>query len=107
MVCSHCHRTISNDSTYCSYCGKKQVLSVDTFLKEFIHYYPFYFILHLYILLFLSDGALNASHAKNGFNTFWPFNPGMSLGIYDWTEFILYTFIPMLFIQLVYLFKRE
>jgi hypothetical protein len=70
MICSYCHSTIHNDSTYCSYCGKKQVLSVYTFLKEIIPYYPSYFILHLYILLFLSDGALTARHANNGFNSF-------------------------------------
>lgn len=107
MICRRCNHKIDEDSNYCCYCGQKQPFTIEKFFFKGIVYYPIWAAVHIMILVFFSDRAFHADNANQKLKTFWPFNPGMAMRVYDITEFILYTLIPLLFILFFLLLRKN
>lgn len=121
MYCKDCGKPIADDSRFCSHCGALQKLpptsansqqivsrlTVDNFKgifginisKQVVGYYLVWFLLHLILLLI----NWRASSSSNGY--FWPFSKHSDLDDYDFSEFILYTVVPLIILVIVNLFK--
>ena len=102
--CKDCKKLIDETSAYCCYCGNKQKLFFERkLLRRLVLFYPAWFVLHLIVLFFFSDGPFDEKNATSQLDTFYPFNIGMAIGVYDLTEFIIYTCVPLLFIFIQFL----
>ena len=64
--------------------------------KKAMALYVFWLYCHLVFLGVFSTGAFALSHMT--LDNFWPFNAGGDIGVYDITEFMFYTGLPLFFI---------
>jgi hypothetical protein len=71
--------------------------------KKALAFYIFWLYVHLVFLGAFSTGIFNS--ANMGFSNFWPFNG--DIGVYDITEFMVYTGPPLFFIILFGLTHHE
>jgi hypothetical protein len=121
MYCKDCGKPIADNSRFCSHCGALQKLpqtsanpqqnaspqTVEKFQgifgsnisKQVVGFYLIWFLLHLILLL----TNWKASRSANDY--FWPFSKRSDLEDYDFSEFILYTLVPLIILVIVNLFK--
>ncbi len=129
MHCKHCGNQIENDSIFCSFCGNKVnnteqlnptqnefILKPNTEEKS-IEKVKVIFginlskkILGIYLLWFLFHLILLFTHWKTEmydfyYENFWPFTDNFNLNYYDYTEFSLYTTIPIILLLIFNIFK--
>jgi H+/gluconate symporter-like permease len=122
MFCKHCGKQIDNDSKFCIYCGSpltnsntqvknEQIVSPQTvkkletvfginLSKPIIGGYLVWVLIHLILLL----TNWKASDSANEY--FWPFSKRAELEDYDFTEFLLYTVVPLIILVIINLFKE-
>ena len=124
MFCSSCGKQISEDSKFCSFCGKSQTNTNDApineriakkiienkivsqvvekdkrpfaqeFLKKAIGWYLAWVVLHLGVLLIFSNSIMGT--AGHRMDRFVPFSDYSRLQYYDIREFLFYTIFPLL-----------
>lgn len=121
MYCKNCGQQIADNSRFCSYCGTlqklpqnsanpQQIVSPQTIQKlegvfginiskQVVGYYLVWFLLHLILLL------INWKASDYANEIFWPFSEGSELENYDFSEFLLYTLVPLIILVIVNLFK--
>jgi ribosomal protein L37E len=127
MYCKECGQQIADDSKFCSFCGtnqssklsslkqnnttenKSSAISTDQFdvvkqtfrlniSKKIIGYYLIWIVAHFVILLVNGDFEYDED--------FWPITD-TDIYYYDFSEFLIYTFVPLLFLFSFNLFKKE
>lgn len=121
MYCKNCGQQIADNSRFCSYCGTlqklpqssantQQIVSPQTvqklegvfginISKQVVGYYLVWFLLHLILLL------VNWKASDYANERFWPFSERSELEHYDFSEFLLYTLVPLIILVIVNLFK--
>jgi hypothetical protein len=121
MYCKDCGKPIADNSRFCSHCGAlqklpqtsvnpQQIVSPQTveklkgifginISKQVVGYYFVWFLLHLILLL------INWKASSSANDYFWPFSKRSDLEDYDFSEFILYTLVPLIILVIVNLFK--
>ena len=121
MLCNNCGKPIFDNSKYCNYCGTKIEISIitvnqhqivstqthqkldETFgvnnIKKVIGVLLVWVLIHLVLLLINWNSNLSAK------DSIWPFTKDSELGDYDFTEFLLYTIVPLFGFIIFYFFK--
>jgi hypothetical protein len=120
MFCKNCGQQISDNSRYCIHCGTLQknshthinqqhfvnqqlikkfenIIGINN-SKKVVGFYLIWFLIHL-ILLLLNWNTNNYANER-----FWPFSAPFELEYYDFSEFILYTIVPIILLVIVNLF---
>jgi hypothetical protein len=138
MYCIECGAQIPENSKFCSHCGKsqseiepsikeqvaeriieneivRQVVkkhkqSLDyQFLKKAMGGYLAWIMLHLLLLLALSDGPFDGAN-MDGARDFWPFGRCAEfdeIAQYDITEFLVYTIFPFAILIIISLVRNQ
>ena len=116
MYCIECGTQIPNNSKFCKHCGKPQteekhsvkelisekIIETKTikrqqksldyeFLKKAMGFYIAWVLLHLSLLLIFSYKIFGGNYKTADF---WPFQDD-DISVYDFTEFLVYTIIPL------------
>lgn len=121
MYCKNCGQQIADNSRFCSHCGTlqklpqnstypQQIVSPQTvqklegvfginISKQVVGYYLVWFLLHLILLL------VNWKASDYANERFWPFSERSKLEHYDFSEFLLYTLVPLIILVIVNLFR--
>ncbi|WP_276979157.1 zinc ribbon domain-containing protein [Flavobacterium filum] len=121
MFCKNCGQQIADNSRFCSHCGTLQKLPLNStnpqqivspqtvqklegvfgivISKQVVGYYLVWFLLHLILLL------VNWKASDYANERFWPFSERSKLEHYDFSEFLLYTLVPLIILVIVNLFK--
>ena len=121
MYCKNCGQQIADNSRFCSECGvlqqlpqasvnPQQAISPQTvqklegvfginISKQVVGYYLVWFLVHLILLL------VNWKSNDYANERFWPFSKDSQLEHYEFSEFLLYTLVPLIFLVIVNLFK--
>lgn len=123
MYCKKCGQKIEDDSRFCQHCGalqKQPNLSLNSnqvfapqivdkiegifginLSKKVVGIYLIWFLLHLILLLVNWNGNSSAGERL------WPFSKHSNLDDYDFTEFLLYTIVPLIFLVIINLFRER
>jgi hypothetical protein len=129
MFCKQCGKEIDSDSKFCVHCGSAQITGLSVvgneptitrnehvvnpltvkklesvfgiqLSKQVIGGYLVWFLIHLIILL----TQWNAAYHQNRY--FWPYDTKSELEDYDFTEFLLYTLVPLVILVIINLLKK-
>ena len=122
MFCKNCGTQIDNNSKFCNHCGaslikavaptnNEQIVSPQTvkkletvfgvnLSKPAIGGFLVWVLIHLILLLTNWKGSDSANEY------FWPFSKRAELEDYDFTEFLLYTVVPLIVLVIINLFKE-
>ena len=127
MFCKECGKEIANDSKFCSHCGANQISGNSSTViaekteneepvisekqinklkstfginisKKTIGYYLIWIVAHFIILLVNGDFEYDED--------FWPITD-LDIYYYDFSEFLIYTIVPLLFLFAINLFKND
>lgn len=122
MYCKNCGKKIEENTRFCIFCGELQKMPnpslntqqfIDNYAvnkievlfsvklsKKLIGLYLLWILLHLVLLL---TNWNNSSYASKAI---WPFSNNSRIEDYDFTEFLLYTIVPIFILIIINLFKE-